>query len=163
MPPRTPRKAATKRTPYKPRTEKSAPEKTLSAKENAAPNESILDLVKYYKEKDKIRDDYIRALKEENAYLRAVGDSSSGEYNKFLGLSIRKENGRVLCRQAIEKDNRESFISFSLFHEDNMYTYAFEDSNIEELPEYLKKEIYFEEDQVKLFFFNVYECIVHTL
>ncbi|KAI5181193.1 hypothetical protein NEOKW01_1412 [Nematocida sp. AWRm80] len=153
MPPRTPRRASAKRTPYASRV-KEVPEE----KENT--NTNVIDLIKYYKEKDKARDEYILALKEENAYLRK--DSSAQpqiDYSSLIGLSIKQVGNDLHCTQAIEKEDITSSISFILSCSDGMYTYTFKDSNIEDLPEYLKKEIYFDLDQIKLFFFNVYECV----
>jgi len=153
---RTPRRAAVKRTPYKTRAQKQTPE------EETRPELSkVADLIRHYREKDKIREEYVKAIKEENAHLRSVGGLSSVNYEDFIGLSITKSGDTVNCTQKIEKENRTSYISFSLIYleEKNVYNYIFNGTNIEDLPEFLKDEIHFEADQIKLFFFNVYECV----
>ncbi|KAI5191889.1 hypothetical protein NECID01_1694 [Nematocida sp. AWRm77] len=165
MAPRTPRRTASKKTPYRARTVKEPKEDTPPLQEGA----NLLDLVKYYKEKDKIRDEYIEALKNENNYLRSSQSGntpslagSSAEYESLLGLTITKENGVFQCVHSIEKKEKTCFIEFSLqyIETDQSYTYRLENTNIEDLPTFLTKEICFQEEQVKLFFFNVYEVII---
>ncbi|KAI5172676.1 hypothetical protein NEFER03_1732 [Nematocida sp. LUAm3] len=157
---RTPRRTATKKTPYKARAVKSVPQEDTPKEQ-----EKVLDLIKYYKEKEKAREEYVKALKEENSYLRStisVQDTrvpSINWYSSLLGLKIEKIGEEFHCAHSIEKEQSTSSIEFILSYDNGVYTYRHKSSTIEELPEYLKEEIYFEEDQVKLFFFNIYECV----
>lgn len=144
---RTPRRAARQKTPYKQRTKEEIKETSLN----------LTELIKYYKEKEEIREEYIQALKEENEYLR---NSNSVNFSELTGLSISRVGNILKCKQAIEKEGKVSSVSFELEKNPDGFVYNFKSSkNLENLPDYLKKEIYFDEDQVKLFFFNVYECI----
>ncbi|OAG30122.1 hypothetical protein NEDG_01705 [Nematocida displodere] len=154
---RTPRRTAAKRTPYKPR----AAQATKEEREEEAPiaSTNVLDLVKYYKEKDKARDDYIKALKEENSYLRALAPAAV-DYPSMTGLTITQVNGNLHCTHEIHQGEETRRISFILSLCKGVYKYSFVESTIENMPEYLHKEIFFEEGQIRLFFFNVYECIV---
>lgn len=165
MPPRTPRRTASKKTPYKARGVKEPREELEEPQEGA----KFLDLVKYYKEKDKIRDEYIQALKNENNFLRARSSSeapsspaASVDYGALLGLTVTEAGGALHCRHSIEKEAKTSFLEFTLEYtaEEQCYTYRLQDTNIEELPEFLKKEISFQQGQIKLFFFNAYEAVV---
>lgn len=149
---RTPRRTAVKRTPYK--------ISTAESKEidNTTGNTNILDIIKYYKEKELIRENYITALKEENEYLKK--STNSIDYSLLTGLHVYKIGDQLECIQKIEKEKKVSLLSFTLQENNEGFTYKYKNSkNITELPEYLKKEIYFDKDQVKLFFFNVYECV----
>ncbi|KAI5189422.1 hypothetical protein NEMIN01_0485 [Nematocida minor] len=153
---RTPRRTAQKRTPYNKRTVETKEEKET---ENQDTNSNLTDLIRYYREKEAIREEYIEALREENAHLRR-NSSVSTDYSELTGLSISKVENHLHCKQAIEKEGKVSSISFTLERTSDGYTYTYQNSkHIESLPEYLKKEIYFDEDQIKLFFFNVYECV----
>ncbi|KAH9387466.1 uncharacterized protein NEMAJ01_2362 [Nematocida major] len=152
MPARTPRRTAHKRTPYRQRAQEQ------KEHQNEEPNSSLTDIIKYYKEKETIREEYILALKEEVAHLRRA--SQEIDYPALTGLTISKEKSLLHCKQAIEKEGKVSSIAFTLEETPDGYTYKYKESaNIEELPEYLKKEIYFDQNQIKLFFFNVYECV----
>lgn len=154
--PRAQRKTAVKRTPYRPKT---APAPMEALEEMQAPD-TLLSLVKYYKEKEKARDEYVRALKEENAYLRsALASQGAVNYAELIGLSVQKVGSELHCTHRVKKEETTSHLSFVLTHADRMYTYTFQDTNIEELPDYLVKEISFDENQLHLFFFNVYECV----
>ncbi|KAI5185986.1 hypothetical protein NEHOM01_1209 [Nematocida homosporus] len=174
MPPRTPRRTAVRRTPYRPRESKlPKPESPPDLPETKT---QIIDLVKYYKEKDRVRDEYIKALKEENAYLRShaqfkssqdttqSSDKSGSDSNvidcsALLGLTVTKVDDVFHCTHTIEKGDIVSSIGFTLTYANGIYTYTHKESNIRDLPDYLTQEIYFEEDQIKLFFFNIYECV----
>lgn len=155
--PRAQRKTSVKRTPYR---QKTAPVPKETREELQAPD-SLLTLVKYYKEKEKARDEYVKALKEENAYLRAANATTQGavDYAELIGLSVQKVGSELHCTHRVKKEEATSHLSFVLTHADRMYTYTFQDTNIEELPDYLAKEISFDENQLHLFFFNVYECV----
>lgn len=151
---RTPRRTARKATPYKRRTIEKEEE---TEKVNTSTN--LTDLIRYYKEKETVREEYISALKEENEYLRQ-SPVDSVDYSELTGLSVSRIGSHFHCKHEMEKDGKLSSISFSLEKGPDGYIYTYKSSNnIEELPDYLKKEICFDEDQIKLFFFNVYECI----
>ncbi|OAG32496.1 hypothetical protein NEIG_02331 [Nematocida sp. ERTm5] len=149
---RTPRRAAAhKRTPYKQRVND-------VVNENPLPNSNLIDLIKYYKEKEQIREEYITALKQENTYLRSsltVPDQSS-----FTGLKISKTGDIFNCKQTIEKEGVTCSITFLLEEHEHIYVYTYKESkNVRDLPEYLQRTINFPKTQVKIFFFNIYQCV----
>lgn len=159
---RTPRRTAVKRTPYKPKAAaKAAPEEVASENEENREKEGLsLPLIKYYREKEKKRDAYIEQLKAENDFLRNI-NSSVLDYHKHTGLVINKVGeDEYHCTHSLDGPGGQAALAFSLLLGEGMYTYKYIDSNVSDLPEYLTKEIFFEEDQVQLFFFNVYECII---
>ncbi|KAI5159808.1 hypothetical protein NEAUS03_0610 [Nematocida ausubeli] len=149
---RTPRRAAHKRTPYKQRTQE------VPEQENTLPNSNLIDLIKYYKEKEQIREEYINALKAENTHLRnslVVPDQSV-----FTGMTISREEDTLYCKQTIEKDGVVCSLSFLLEEHEMIYTYIYKESrNIKDLPDYLQRTINFPKTQVKIFFFNIYQCV----
>lgn len=170
---RTPKRVTMKRpkrTPYKAASRQeveedfsSTQQENTSVLSNTLPDtvhkEGILSLVRHYRERDRKREEYIERLREENDFLRRI-NSSVLDYHNSTGLLITREGENLYrCDHSVEREGRTSRLSFTLLLVDDTYTYTPVKPSAS-LPDYLTKSLVFNKDQVKIFFFNVYEALL---